>query len=234
MEKIVDKIRKLLAKAGDSATTEAEAAAFAAKAHELMMAHELSEEDVVEVEDVDVIKDGLDVKYAEPWRRFLADSVAQYYLCTFISSKAWDASSQKMRPRLLFLGRRARVAIVKEMYLYLEAACVRLAKSYSKDREMQLAFERGCGVGLSNRLDKLTKDAKAPPVTGGTSGVPALYQNAAEEIMPLLASMNVKQRLSAVKGGMGFGDGMRAAANVSLGPQVGSSSGSAPLLKGRG
>jgi hypothetical protein len=219
MDKIVDKIRKLLAKANGT-TNEAEAAIFAAKAHELMIANELDMTDVEQVASVET--DYLDVKYGEPWRRILAMSVAEYYLCQFVGSRAYDPNG-KARPRFLFIGRKSRTSVTKEMYLYLEATCVRLAKAHTKDRSAQLAFERGCGTGLTERLEKLTAAAKAPPpATGGSgSGLPAMYSQALVEIQPILEKMNVKMRMANVSGGQGFGAGRQAAQNVPLGPQVG-------------
>jgi Protein of unknown function (DUF2786) len=230
MEKIIDKIRKLLAKANGT-NNEAEAAAFAAKAHELMMANEIGMDDVEEKEEErSVGRDYLDVKYGEPWRRILAAAVADYYLCTFVGSKAYDQKG-KIRPRFIFVGRQSRTAVSKEMYLYLEATCVRLAKSFTKDRDAQLAFERGCGFGLSERLERLTKAAKEPPpVTGGAaegSNLPALYSQALVEIQPVLAAMGIETKNVTVRGGVGFGAGRKAAEDVALNGQIKGGNGTA-------
>jgi Protein of unknown function (DUF2786) len=225
---IIEKIRKLAAKASCDATTEAEASAFASKVQEMLAAHNLdasilddSDEDAREID-----KEQMPVMYNDPWRRLLALRVAQLYFCSMYSSERYDERTHRMRPAIYFVGRAHNRAIALSMYDYLQSTVVRLSREYSRERADQLGFQRGCGVRLAERCQELHRLHAKPEVKHAPgSGLPALYQSENELIEDFkknlgLVSISNRTRLdgaAAVAGG-------RAAEGISLGAQVGNSS----------
>lgn len=83
MEKIIERIRKLMQLAGNN-PSEAEREAAMRKAHQLLIQHNLNMTDVQEtVETVSVYAD--DVAYKnEPWRRVILTAIAKLYFCQIV------------------------------------------------------------------------------------------------------------------------------------------------------
>ena len=85
MEKIVDRIRKLLALAGNN-TSEAEREAALGKAHAMLLEHNLSMADLGRQEEIDMKGDaaGQKSKYrSAPWNRYIASAIAGLYFCKY-------------------------------------------------------------------------------------------------------------------------------------------------------
>lgn len=180
-DKIIDRIRKLLAKANDPAVNENEAAIFAAKAQELLEQHNISLLDVSEEEK----KQGIGrytwaPKYAgERWRKLVATWAARVYMCKLINTKMKvEIRGGKLdwRPAYILVGRKVNVEIAKSMIDYLFATVVRLSKNYSKVRKERQLFEAGCGLRLAMRLHAMYEaSAKNPAKNNSGSNLPALY-----------------------------------------------------------
>jgi len=79
-QKVIERIRKLLALAQSANENEAQAAAL--KAQELLAEHNLREADLHEADDEFVI-DGELLSDSRPWRRKLAANVARLYFCEY-------------------------------------------------------------------------------------------------------------------------------------------------------
>lgn len=210
-DKIADKVRKLLAKANGT-NNEAEAAAFAAKAQALMVEHNLQMSDVEMKEEALIGVEHLRFEFKDnyPWTRQLASAVAGYYMCGFYYMGRTNT--------FVLLGRPSRTEVAKMMFEYLFTTSRRLGRAYSNVGSIRNAFERGCGIGLANRLRVLTAKAKGEP---DKSGLPALYQGAEAEIADFMNTLRRKSSVS--KTGVGFHAGQSAANNVSLNTQVGGS-----------
>jgi hypothetical protein len=178
---LIDKIRKLRAKAEDSSVTEAEASAYATKVAELLAQHGLDEAALEMPEQSDVAEEQLDDKYmTDPWRRAICLSAARLYFCSGYTYQSYTRHDPARHPpernyeglllaadrrsfvtqfAFRFVGRRHNAVIAKEMSTYLIATTCRLAlafrREYSASRAEYLDFARGCAARLSERLDAL-------------------------------------------------------------------------------
>jgi hypothetical protein len=216
--KMADKVRKLLAKAHGT-DSEAEAAAFAAKAHSLMAEHMLSMTDLEQAEEKlqGLVHDKLYTKYDDAWRRILASAVAKYYLCGMYR---WPGQAY------VFVGRKDRAEVARLMYDYLQQNGVRLSKDYAKRTgdKRRHDFEKGYGLGLAKRLRELTEAAMKPaPAKTGTN-LPALYQTALVEVQQEFAGMKMKttaSRAVTFRSSDAYSSGREASKTVNLNDQVG-------------
>jgi hypothetical protein len=178
---IVEKIKKLQAKANDSATTEAEAMLFAAKVQELLTAHNLdgavldnSEED----EKANIIEqEQYGGSYQYPWRGTLAHQVGKLYFCKVFNDISYGDNPYGNRKKTLtFVGKKHNRAIAISMFQYLDSCVSRLARAHYNDRSDLLAFERGCGLRLAARVAEKYKELNNRYNVTVDSRLPVLYK----------------------------------------------------------
>ncbi len=89
MEKIIERIRKLLALASNN-SSEHEREAALAKAHAMLLEHNLAMSDVAGQEEVEeeIAANTVSYKFtAQPWSRWIASAIAELYFCKFYWSK---------------------------------------------------------------------------------------------------------------------------------------------------
>jgi uncharacterized protein DUF2786 len=174
---LLEKIRKLKAKADDPGTTEEESMAFAAKVAELLAEHGL-EEAQLEIKDQDGLthEDQLVNWSASPWRRSLVCAICALYMVT-------PLTAQKGKKWTL-VGRPANIIMVKEMATYLIKTTLRLSNQYGKEHPGAhvIDFRRGCFSRLTQRILELKRQqaAQAAPQyspSGNPQNLPALYTN---------------------------------------------------------
>lgn len=121
-EKILSKIRKLIAKAKDPACTEAEVELFMQKAQELMMTHDVSEGSIeIHPSDInkDVIISDLWKHYKFKYRNFeweLLDIIGKAYNCKIYHGKTYLGLDRRHSDRLTIIGTNQNRIIVQEMY----------------------------------------------------------------------------------------------------------------------
>lgn len=121
--KVLEKIRKLLAKAKNPACSENEVEIFMKKAQELMLEYNVSEESI-EIDPSDINKD---VIVSELWKFFkfkyknfeweLMDLLGEFYDCRIFHENSCDEASGKSKnPRLSVVGTKNNRIVVLEMY----------------------------------------------------------------------------------------------------------------------
>lgn len=124
--KVLDKIRKLLAKAQDPASSEAEMEIFMKKAQELMMKNDLSEGDI-EIHPDDINKTEV---FSDLWRAFkykhknfeweLIDTIAGFFNCKIFQKEVYDFDAKQWRKTkqtiLTVVGSNENRIVVQEMY----------------------------------------------------------------------------------------------------------------------
>lgn len=126
--KILSKIRKLLAKAKDPASSENEIEIFMKAAQKLMMEYNLQEADI-EIHPSDINKE---VIFSDLWKAFryksanfeweLLDMIAQYHNCRIFHGieydfeASWDTWRDTKKIRLSIVGTSENREIVKELY----------------------------------------------------------------------------------------------------------------------
>lgn len=178
-QKLIDRVRKLFAKANDASVTEAEAMAYAKKAQELLEQHNLSLLDLSEDEK----KQGIGrftwaPKYAnDGWRKLVAIAAAKVYMTKLIMTQMQvEVRGGKLawRPAFILVGREANCEVARSMIDYLFTTVVRLSKDYSKVQKERHLFEAGAGNRLVRRLREMYQASAVQPESNG-SNLPALY-----------------------------------------------------------
>jgi hypothetical protein len=227
---LLDKIRKLKNKAEDSATTEAESLAFAAKVAELLAQHGL-EEAQLEVKDQEAVEHERELM--KSWetsgsRRVLAWAVCRLYMVYAIrhpQQKQWT-----------LVGRKHNIIMVKDMMDYLVKTVLRLGRDYGKERPGAdiTDFKRGCFMRIAERIEELRMQqirAAQPAYTaqGNPGNLPALYANELELSKKYYAAHfgggRLRTSTTRVKQGWDAMAGRAAGDRVSLSRQVGSGRG---------
>lgn len=173
-EKLIAKIRALMAKANDKSGTEAEAALFAAKVQELLVANNLSMEHLRE-ENTDSVGDTElpAARWQSPARRKLLRAVCGYYMCNAIAPYDKDDTWS-------IIGRPANAIVAVEMTDYLITTVVRLSNQHKRATGGNaIDFRRGAMLRLAVRLIEMTLAAQKQKPTyaanGNPSNLPALF-----------------------------------------------------------
>jgi hypothetical protein len=171
MERVAERIRKLLALANNN-PSEAEAAIALERASALMAEHNLT---MAQVDAHGTGEERIEEKHnaayrEQTWARLIWGSVAQLNFCTY---RYWHSNRgdvgwhikpggvhEKRPPREvdehMIIGTRANVEVVKAMTDYLISTIERLAREskFSGQRDLH-AFKLGCARRLEVRLDLL-------------------------------------------------------------------------------
>lgn len=198
--KVLDTIRKLLAKGNDKSVSETESMAFIAKAQEKMTAARITMEDLKEtiVISEPVTQERWFPLYAGmAWRKALANNLATYCMCRLLYTKQFMPNSRgkyAMTPGFVIIGRPTSIAVFKEMMSYLCNTTMRLGLEYSKttgDRSDRVPFENGCGLRLSSRVHQLYLDTTTTHDLVYGNNLPVLYKGDLEEADEFIAA-NIK------------------------------------------
>ncbi len=227
---IVEKIKKLLTKAGDSGASEAEAETCARKARELMDEYGVSADSLVEKKEGpsgEVFRP----KYFDPWRRDIASQCAKFYGCMAV------ITSDKKGCTLV--GRPSSRVVAKSMIEYLDATVLRLAREYRKSvgggRGEQLNFERGCGTRIAARLHQMCRVATGEsPAAEGMGRSLVLVDELEDAKRWMTDNMNIRWSKGAASKleGAAAAAGRAAGDRVSLGAQLGGRAGGGTRLLG--
>lgn len=243
MEKIIDRIRKLLVKGMDRGTTEHEAQLFIEKAHEMLAEHNLSMQDLsnVEAEAEEVISFMYKEEGAvglKTWKRVLARATAHLYFCDYFTNTV-RGQNGKTFMQLTFVGRPSNVEVACRMMDYFLATVDRLHKEDKpgdiKSRAWSDSYKSGCALRLVKRIEEIiemrkrgnveTSDSKALVVVADNALAEA--RNKMYELHPTI--INAKIRMTSTDAGARAA-GFKAGDRISLNTQVGQDSKHAPLL----
>jgi len=238
---IIRRVRALLAKA-KSTDNEHEAAAFAAKAAEMLQTHNL---DLASIErsageqGEAVSEVRLNWRYCDPWRKSIARACAELYFCKIYRHHIVEQNKKgtwTYRWGITIVGKPHNAAVAESMIEYLIGTTLRLMREYSSVRAEQLPFARGCGERLAARLREMEREAKrkSAAATGhatvraaeeaGSGNLPALYKTELELVESHMETLGLeKGRRSAGSdlSGHHAAEGIAAGNTVSLAPQVG-------------
>ena len=221
---IIKKIKALQAKARDSATTEAEQMAFAAKVSELLIKHSLDPSvlDDIKQDEILVSTEMYPRNYTHPWRPVLAKSVAQLYFCKILlitTERTTEYTNAKKR--MLFIGKPHNRAIAISMFEHFENTIKRMATDRYSGRGDIATFERGCGLWLANRIDEYYHSLQRPSPAGDRS-VPILYQTEEKAVQVVYEGYNPRtgKSLNLGTNSAALWAGMQAAKDIHIGGQV--------------
>jgi hypothetical protein len=233
---LLDKIRKLNAKANDPSVTEAEALLYAAKVSELLSAHNLSMASIEmpEEEQSPIGEESYhNIHTANPSAQQLAYAVSLLYFCSiFITTDI------RGRKSVVFVGRKHNIEIAKSMTDYLLKTIFRLANAYAKTpaamedwdytfTKARNGFFRGAHHRMTQRITAMRheQNASAPvrSANGNPSNLPALYEDEKKKLDTFLEAKKLRKGSSRGydAGGNHAGAGRNAANGISLNAQVG-------------
>jgi hypothetical protein len=178
-EKMLDRVRKLMALAGNN-PNEAEAQAAANKAAALLAEYNLTLADVEAKEgDEFVIEQDL-MTSSYPWRRQIANAVAHLYFCRYFYQPVKKGKSKY--DIHCFAGAPHNVQVAKMMFDYLHRAVDRLANEGSRrlpkkqQSPYRVSFRATCTNRIAQRIYERIQEAKAGHMKSETTGsnLPAL------------------------------------------------------------
>ena len=231
-DKLIDKLRKLQAKANDPNISEAEAMLYAGKVAELLQQHNLSESSLnVAEQDQNITENEFkNSKSVLPWAREVAQGVAALYFCRIYYYARQDG-------RIVFVGKPHNVEIAKSMCECLMKTINRLSKEYAHanrysgegEGKMRRQFENGAGRRVMQRLFDLrreqTREKPLRSATSNPSNLPALYEDEDTLVKSFLATKNLRKSSGRdLRGNSHTAAGSAAGNSISLSAQVSGSS----------
>jgi hypothetical protein len=227
--KIVDRIRKLLALSRSS--NEHEAAAAAARAAELMAAHQLEAAMLAEDEQPSIDAHEIETTgQAVSWRGALASGIAYSFGCCMFWRPRREGG--KLSVQLMVVGRSGDVDGVRYMYLYLSREVDRLAnrawnqrhehaRQLESARSWKNAFRLGAAATIARRLRAARDQAlQAARAAGHEPTAHALVriERDTEAVEQFMAQLGTRKKAPpTVSAPNALGAGMVAAGSVDLG-----------------
>jgi hypothetical protein len=166
LKKITSRIQALLAKAS-STEHEAEAAAFMAKAQQLLEEYQIDLGTLADNDDpVHVFKAGLQMTDKDPsWIKKLYSALGTLYGCKVVYNPMWVRNQPGFRIELT--GRESSTMTTDLMFPWVKSQCYaagrRLAKEYPSMSAAQ--HSRRVGNALVLRIYRLCQETKAAPKT---------------------------------------------------------------------
>lgn len=223
-EKVLEKVKKLLALS--QSPSEAEASSALEKAHALLAEHNLSIADIkedVEIEE-DVLIDGVRLPN---WKKLLAISVTRANYCDVIlrSKIEFNGVSLENHKKLNIVGKAHNSIVARAMVEYLFATIERLAKKV-KGKSAKESYKLGVAHNLAKRLKAITDAEKAP--NSGLSGLVVYESGKVKDYLDGIGGKTSKVK-SSVSNSNAYRAGFADGANVSLNRQVASGQGSQPV-----
>lgn len=246
--KLIDKVQKLLAMANDATVGEEEAAAFMAKAMQMLQEHNMSLLDLEEAE-VSVSNPVVSMIWAPPaagtlWKMGVAFQAAKVYMCQTLTTKAMQIVDGKLKSHDAFIivGRKASIEVTKSMVEYVFDTGRRMSKEYGNDvrkkhsgvtnaqvKKIRYQFEKGFGLRMIRRFEEMLEGAVGEVGTN----LPVLYKHEERENEQFISQNMPGSKVSTktvVSNTAHSSAGFQKAGEVSLHDQLGSEKGPTQTL----
>lgn len=163
-EKILERVRTLLAMAGDTSSPH-EASIAAGRARKLMDQHQIDLADLKESNGFGFANVDQEYRFPPKWKDILAVAVAQYNDCKVIKTRKWKSTNNSYTFQLVFQGYESDIQVAVALYDYLTATVDRLCQKYiatlGYDRypaKIGDAYKKAASTELCNRLRVMTKE----------------------------------------------------------------------------
>lgn len=158
MEKVIERIKKMLAVANDNGASEGERDNAMRMAHAYLVKHNLDMEQVTsDVEDRVMEEDYL--RQANDWSRSCMQSVSSLFFCKFIF---WH-DKVNQRDKNFFIGKKANAVTAREMSLFVVKSVNRegnrLRKEYNADSKFSRSFCEGATQRIYERCAEIREAA---------------------------------------------------------------------------
>lgn len=226
-EKIINRIRKMLALGQDSAASQGERENALRMAHNLLIKYNL---DMAQVENHGAGEKREEFRgefYGRPWALTVSMAVAKLFFCRYY----FERSSRRDQVVHCFLGKESNSVTALEMSKYLIASVWKEANKQMRDSGLGAAFRRSFATGaasqINRRVNELIKESTKPQEPTGTALVLAsLYQTEESENALAMEKLGVvvkRTNLSSKKSfdPQGFGQGVEFGQSLNLNRQLG-------------
>lgn len=150
MNKIAQKIKKLLALA--TSDNENEAKAATEKAEELLVKHNLKTADLKEEEEF-YDRKSIEKKWATTEDKFVSSILARFFFVTVIKSRKRKAE----KTVLILLGKETNVEIAMYAYEFLSRAYIDLFAAYKKETKCPATYRQSYYLGLTEGIAEKLK-----------------------------------------------------------------------------
>jgi hypothetical protein len=163
LNKIKTKIEALLAKANDTAATEAEADAFNRKAHELMTRYNIKRSELGAEEEVERTHMKLQVQL-RPWAAATLTGITKLYFCKYFSRKL-DAKGRKHE--ITIVGEKQNVMVCHAIAVMVLRSIQAEARASGDGR----SFMTGAGYRVYERCMEMTAYAEQTTALEATKAI---------------------------------------------------------------
>ena len=212
-EKLLERVKNLLAMAKHSASNEHEAATALRRAESLMRKHSI---EIAELEAKTLSHDDLICAETNESRN-----------CTWVWVLAWAASDLtstlpgKNSGYLSFYGTKEDTQVAKLMFDYLIAVTERLAQKFDGTRKERNSFKLGIVFAIQQKVKDIKRERDQQIRTASTPGTDLVFikDNLIKEQYGLQYN---KAKSVKVGSASAFDEGQRQGSNVSLNSQIGS------------
>lgn len=176
MEKVIERIRKLLALAGNNDNA-AERESALNKAHQLLLEYNLDMTQVADkIEEVEAFNRSMGFN-PSPWIRTIVNSIAELYFCKFV----WTRTGAKSF-KATFVGMRVDAEIAQMVSESILKSVMREAHAHSRITGGSVAsFKGGAAAKIYHRCRKLIDEAQLDKQPGTALVVQSLYKTRAQE-----------------------------------------------------
>jgi hypothetical protein len=237
IDKVIDRVRKLLALAGNN-TSSAEATVAAAMANKLIEEHRLSTADLEGKEDsfVEPIVEADDYVYQSgrinPWKANLVRVLTRFYGCAYWNDCTWEITGRQVS-RYRLVGRQSDIQLVNFMYAWLSTECTRLSASEAKGRGRVFvaSYCEGFVDGINIQFKASRLQAQATATSAAIVKIDARGEESKTALYNMHTNLRTKKSSSySQRDGQAFAAGQSRGKSVHLGASIGS--GGTKLLNG--
>jgi hypothetical protein len=224
MEKIIDKVKKLIALGTNSGATEGERDNAIRMAHVLLAKHNLSMADIAESEKPEEREELFSEYYRNPWYAFVANAMAKLFFCQCYTSKGhhFEKNAAK-KTRIYFVGKSSNVITAKLMADYL----IKSITKELKKNEFSISFCNGASNKIAHRVEAMIKQPNIEGSSCTALSVVNIYKSEAQANAEFIASKGIAlsetNRATRNTNQKEYMAGVSFGGNVSLNNQIGQS-----------
>jgi len=216
-DKILDRIRKLLAMAGDTSSPN-EAAIAAKRARALMDKHQVSDVDLTTLDASDM---GSKVTNLKQKTNNLFTSVLSVAVATYNDCQVRYVRSDRGFLELKFEGMLVDAVCAYELFKYLRGQAYQQAERYHTGRKDRHAYRVGFASGVAAQVREMMKEREAIKMETGSQTGTALVVCKQQLVKQHFAPVNYVNSQSSYSGSRdAYGEGHRAGRKAGLNRQV--------------
>lgn len=197
-DKIINRVKKMLALGNDSAATEGERDNALRMVHNILAKYNLSMADIADEEQEERVRERMEF-YGRPWARTVAYASAELFFC-----KYFYRPSGKNKSVHSFVGRISNVATATEMAKYLINSIKREAGRKARELGQGTPYRRAFSTGAANKVWDRVKELQTQDIpdeaTGRALVVVPLYKSEQKANQAFLETLGVELTRTSRKG----------------------------------